>query len=284
MSSPHTQGKRDDLQFDRAQTGANQPGERTGPAVSCDACNRSIETYYYHVNGKSVCKDCRQKLERELAGARGTGALARALIFGIGAAIAGAAIYYAVIAIADLEIGIVAILIGYMVGYSVRKGASGHGGRRYQIIAAVLTYWAVGLAYSPLAFKGMVEGKGPKAAATRTADSSGTTRVIAESATANAEATDSAPTRAVDSSAVTSTITQSPKSESSMGFAKAFGILVLFVFALPIVAVLGTMPSGLISALIIFIGMRQAWKMTAQPKIEITGPYKVGAGPAPAAS
>src|SRR5690348_13067708 len=134
MSSPNTQGKSDDLQFDRVQSAANPPGgERTGPAVSCEACHRAIDTYYYHVNGKSVCNDCRQTLERELAGGRGTGTLARALIFGIGAAIAGAAIYYAVIAIADLEIGIVAILIGYMVGYSVRKGASGHGGRRFQI-------------------------------------------------------------------------------------------------------------------------------------------------------
>jgi len=61
----------------------------------------------------------------EATSGKGAGKLIRAGVFGLGAAIAGAAIYYAVMAIADLEIGIVAILIGYMVGYAVRKGAAG---------------------------------------------------------------------------------------------------------------------------------------------------------------
>ena len=65
--------------------------------------------------------------------------LAIAAIFGLGAALAGAAIYYAVIAITHFEIGLVAILIGYMVGYAVRKGAGGRGGLRFQILAALLT-------------------------------------------------------------------------------------------------------------------------------------------------
>jgi hypothetical protein len=43
------------------------------------------------------------------------------------------------------------------------------------------------------------------------------------------------------------------------------------------------MPMGLISALIIFIGLRQAWRMTGRPELVISGPYKVGTGPAPAA-
>ena len=78
---------------------------------------------------------------------------------GLGAGIVGAIIYYSVIAIAHVEIGIVAILIGYMVGAAVRKGARGGGGRRYQILAVALTYFSVGLAYSPLAFKGFAEGR-----------------------------------------------------------------------------------------------------------------------------
>ena len=73
-------------------------------------------------------------------------------VFGLGAGVVGAGIYYAVIAIANLEIGIVAILIGYMVGYAVRKGAGGRGGRRFQVLAVALTYASVALAYTPLAF------------------------------------------------------------------------------------------------------------------------------------
>ena len=85
---------------------------------------------------------------------RGAGPFVMALLFGLGAGIAGAIIYYAVIAITNFEIGIVAILIGYMVGYAVRKGAGGRGGRRFQVLAVALTYIAVGLAYTPIAMKG----------------------------------------------------------------------------------------------------------------------------------
>ena len=93
--------------------------------------------------------------------------------FGAGAGIVGAAIYYAVIAIAHLEIGIVAILIGYMVGYSVRKGAQGRGGRRFQVLAAVLTYCSVALAYTPLAIEQAMAEK-PAAQTAATASAAGT--------------------------------------------------------------------------------------------------------------
>ena len=63
---------------------------------------------------------------------------------------------------------------------------------------------------------------------------------------------------------------------------KAIGALALLVFALPVLSVFGSLPFGLISALIIFIGMRQAWQMTAAPQLEISGPYRVGTGPASA--
>jgi hypothetical protein len=46
--------------------------------------------------------------------------------------------------------------------------------------------------------------------------------------------------------------------------------------ALPVLVVIGSFPSGLISAFIIFIGMRQAWKMTSAPVLKVYGPYRVG--------
>jgi hypothetical protein len=59
----------------------------------------------------------------------------------------------------------------------------------------------------------------------------------------------------------------------------ALGITFLFIFALPVMYIAGSMPSGLISAIIILVGMQQAWKMTARVEVPISGPYKVGAGP-----
>jgi hypothetical protein len=49
------------------------------------------------------------------------------------------------------------------------------------------------------------------------------------------------------------------------------------IAALPVLVVVGSFPSGLISAFIIFIGMRQAWKMTGAPVMRVAGPYRVGA-------
>jgi hypothetical protein len=207
-----------DLQFDRVET-ASLADTTASPAVTCAVCGKSVDREYYHANGKTICDSCRQVVTAAAATPRSIATLVTAGVFGLGAAIAGAAIYYAVITIANLEIGIVAILIGYMVGWAVRKGARGGGGRRFQILAVVLTYWAVGLAYTPLAFQEMPKYRG----------------------------------------------------------------LFLFSFALPLLSVFGSMPMGLISALIIFIGLRQAWRMTGRPELVISGPYKVGTGPAPAA-
>jgi len=215
----------------------------------------------------------------EATSGKGAGKLIRAGVYGLGAAIAGAAIYYAVMAIANLEIGIVAILIGYMVGYAVRKGAAGRGGKRFQIIAAVLTYWAVGLAYTPFALKGLVEGKSAKVTATTPTDSSGTAPAATRDS-ATAAATDSASAPVTDTTATKAAASKSAEPVSTKTFLAAIGIMLLLVFALPVTAIVGTMPSGLISALIIFFGLRQAWRMTAVPELNITGPYKVGIGPA----
>ena len=253
------------LQFDRVETSAPPPGE-DGAAldVTCVVCGKSVGAEYYTANGKPVCENCRQVALAASVTPRTVGPLLRAGIFGVGAAIAGAAIYYAVIAIANLEIGIVAILIGYMVGWAVRRGSGGRGGRRFQILAAVLTYWAVGLAYTPLAFKELTDKKGDGTTSSITADS----------------------TRAIAPPSVNSTDEASSTDKGSSGrdLLMALGGLALLMFALPVLSIVGSMPMGLISALIIFIGLRQAWVMTAPHVLEISGPYKVGAGPTPASS
>src|SRR4029079_2122987 len=125
------------------------------------------------------------------------------------------------------------------------------------------------LAYSPLAFKQLTKDKKATASSDSTASKSASvdsaTPPNSESATVTDRAAKSAP-------------------ESTVSGREAFmaiGALVLLVFALPALSVFGSLPMGLISALIIFIGMRQAWKMTATPELQISGPYKVGGGRAP---
>jgi len=236
------------LQFETAiepaDTAAEQPA---APAVTCAACHRSISDTYFDVNGTSVCGSCHDEIGRQAETPRGFGTLALAMVFGIGAAIAGAALYYAVIAITDFEIGLVAIAIGYMVGFAVRKGAGGRGGRRFQIVAIVLTYWAVGLAYVPLVFK----------------EAARTDQQKAEKGAAATEPTGS----------------KDADPGRDPGFAVAMAMLLGFTFALPVLAIVSSMPSGLISAAIIAFGMQQAWRMTGAPHLVMTGPYQISSNP-----
>ena len=268
-NAPDSRKEPQDLQFDRVETTHPSGDPAASPSVTCVVCGRSVGASYFTANGKPICATCRDVVTSAAATPRSAGPLLLAGLFGLGAAVAGAAIYYAVIAIANLEIGIVAILIGYMVGWAVQKGAGGRGGRRFQILAVALTYWAVGLAYAPLAFKQMV----------------GDTKKTSPSAlTTDSTAAPTIGERLGDSAnAAGSTRTASADTEVSRSQAlKAIGALALLVFALPVLSVFGSLPFGLISALIIFIGMRQAWQMTAAPQLEISGPYRVGTGPASA--
>src|SRR5438874_728749 len=119
------------LQFDRVVAASPPPAGGGATALACEACHAPVVTAYYHVNGKPFCRHCRSLVEAGAAAPPGIVPFVTALIFGFVAALAGAAIYYAVLAIAHLQIGLVAIATGYMVGYSVRKGAAGRGGLRF---------------------------------------------------------------------------------------------------------------------------------------------------------
>ena len=273
-NAPDSRKEPQDLQFDRVETTHPSGDTAASPNVTCVVCGRSVGASYFTANGNPICASCRDVVTSAAATPRSAGPLLLAGLFGLGAAVAGAAIYYAVIAISNLEIGIVAILIGYMVGWAVRKGAGGRGGRRFQILAVALTYWAVGLAYAPLAFKQMIGDTKKTSPSALTTDSTA-------APTIGERLGDSA--QAVANAARSTAKTESANNEVSGSQAlKAIGALALLVFALPVLSVFGSLPFGLISALIIFIGMRQAWQMTAAPQLEISGPYRVGTGPASA--
>jgi hypothetical protein len=59
----------------------------------------------------------------------------------------------------------------------------------------------------------------------------------------------------------------------------ASAVLLALVAVLPILIVIGSFPSGLISGFIILIGMQQAWRMTGAATLSVFGPYRVGTVP-----
>src|SRR5213083_1970166 len=119
----------DELQFERVGTGPVASAPPGTLAVICAVCQTSIDTKYFDVNGSILCSGCRTHAEAAAETPRGIVPLMTAGVYGLGAGVCGAILYYAVIAITHLEIGLVAILIGYMVGYAVHKGARLRGAR-----------------------------------------------------------------------------------------------------------------------------------------------------------
>src|SRR4030095_8152025 len=109
------------LQFDTAVPSVAPSGVITAQGVRCTVCQRAIADEYFDVNGQSVCDGCRTQLAQLAQTPRSWGLFVKAGLFGLVAAILGAILYYAVIAITDFEIGIVAIAIGYMVRSGLRN-------------------------------------------------------------------------------------------------------------------------------------------------------------------
>jgi hypothetical protein len=124
------------LQFDTAH-----PGE--APPTACTSCSEPIRGVYHEANGNVVCSRCRGKLEVLLATTGGMRRFRRAVGFGLGAAIGCAIAYGAFRAFSDWDFSLIAILVGFVVGKAVFVGAERRGGRRYQVLAALLTYFAI---------------------------------------------------------------------------------------------------------------------------------------------
>ena len=134
-----------ELQFRKAElVGAEASGPR------CAACKAPIAATYFHAAGHTVCPQCAQRIQHGQQ-APPAASLAKAFLYGGGAAFAGCAIYSTVGIVLHAEVGLISILVGYMVGKAIRHASGGLGGRPQQILAVVLTYLAISFSYLAMA-------------------------------------------------------------------------------------------------------------------------------------
>lgn len=115
----------------------------------CQFCHQPIAGDYYRLNTAIACAGCAEKLRGSLA-MDSHAAYVRAVLFGLGAAVAGMILYAAFEIATGLIIGYASLAVGWMVGTAMMKGSKGVGGRRYQITAVLLTYAAVSMAAVPV--------------------------------------------------------------------------------------------------------------------------------------
>jgi len=242
----------DKLQFDRVEpaggAGSAQPG------LACTACQRSLTDTYFEANGQVVCSSCRNAIAAEWNRGGAAGRFSKALGFGVAAMIVCSILWYAVLRLTDSQWGILAIVVGLVVGGAVRKGSSARGGWRYQTLAIFLTYTAIVSSYVPFIIEGLSENAGQ--VAEQLADSSAAVTPPVASADA-VGTTDAVPPAAVQ-----------------------LGVLAVLVGLVALVAILYATPflmgiENLIGLLIIGFALYEAWKLNRKTELTITGPYRV---------
>jgi len=214
---------------------------------SCKTCGQPIKDQYFRVSGALACVSCAMQITGH-AKSDSSSTFMKALLFGFGGALVGLILYSAVGIITGLEIGYVSIAVGYLVGRAITMGSSGTGGRRYQISALVLTYAAVSLSAVPIGLHQLSKEKQqPK--------SSGVV------------STQGAPK-------VETTSNPSQESLSFGGLFVALGYLTVYGLASPLLNLAEPL-QGLIGLVILFVGLRIAWRLTAGTSVSVTGPYNI---------
>lgn len=72
------------------------------------------------------------------------------VFFGVVAGALGWLIYFGVVKMTGYEVGLIAILVGWLVGAGVRIGSRAVGGLGYQLLAVGITYLSIAFTYAPL--------------------------------------------------------------------------------------------------------------------------------------
>jgi hypothetical protein len=126
-----------ELQFDHATY--DQP--KTG--VTCGMCKKPVGREYWQWMGRVVCASCREQVRGLEAAANTRATFATAVGAGVATSLA-CGVAYGVFSYRwpNVEWAIVTIGIGYAIAAVIRKATKNVGGRRYQVLAAVLTYAA----------------------------------------------------------------------------------------------------------------------------------------------
>lgn len=133
-------------QFATAEYSANTS------AMKCAACRQPISGSYFQIKTAPVCTPCTEKLRAQIP-QDSHAAFVRALLFGIGGASVGLALYVTFALATGLIIGWLSVAVGYIIGKAMHMGSRGVGGRRYQVAAVLLTYFAVSMSAVPIAIE-----------------------------------------------------------------------------------------------------------------------------------
>jgi len=232
-------------------------------AEACKLCQQPLGDKYFRVNGNVACERCATQANLETP-TDSHSAFVRAVLYGVGGAILGLIIYATFTILTGIEIGYVSLAVGFIVGKAMNLGSRGFGGSRYQITAALLTYAAVSMAAVPIAIAVSAKEDSARHATTANTGSSSQTSNDATNPSGTA-----------------------PAPPSNMNVGSALLSLALLGLASPFLDLAQDPFHGVIGIVILAVGIRIAWKMTAGSELaQVVGPFRnpAPAGAAPPAS
>jgi hypothetical protein len=217
----------------------------------CQFCHQPISGNYYRVNEAMACLGCAEKARGELA--KDThAAYMRGLLYGIGAALVGMILYATFAITTGIIIGYVSLAVGWMVGNAILKGSGGVGGRRYQITAVLLTYCAVSMAAVPIWIHYAAKQK-----QAQEQDLAARQRQLENEFGQQGRPVTPTPNNARPS------------------MASGLAMLALIGIASPFIEIWEAGPNfgTMIGIVILIVGIRIAWRITAGRPLEIYGPF-----------
>jgi len=250
MSAPDSQPT---PQFGKAEY-IGEPG-----SDRCNVCSQPVLHEFYRVNGVMTCPSCTSNAQSVLPEDT-HGAFVRALLFGCGGALLGLILYSTFGIITGLVIGYLSLAVGYLVGKAMMMGSKGIGGRRYQIAAVLFTYAAVSMSAIPIAISMQMkshEEQKPKPTDEQSQLEKESGQQL--SSPSPAQQTQAAP--------------KEEAQNTKPSFAAAIGYLAMIGLASPFLELQESF-GGIIGLVILFVGIRIAWRITAAKLPEISGPFQ----------
>ena len=237
------------------QFGTAEYATKLGASNVCEFCQQPLSGAYYRVNAARACPGCAERMRSEIDRDKHA-AYVRALTYGIGAAVVGL-IGYALIAILlqGWVISYMSIGVGWLVGTAMMKGSNGVGGRRYQIAAILLTYAAVSMAAVPIGINFADERKQQR-----------------EQRQAQQQKIEDEQRQLEQESGRQSSLPP-PAPRPTVSLGTWLGRLALLGLASPFLELQSSPGWGAMGLLILFFGMRIAWRIAAGRPFGVYGPF-----------
>lgn len=253
--------------------------EFKGGPDRCQLCGQMLSTTYYRFGQNQACPQCAEKAKFEMPKDTHS-AFVRGILFACGGALLGFIAYSTFAIVTGIVIGYLALLVGWLVAKAMMKGSGGIGGRRYQITAVMLTYAAVSMSAIPIGISQIVKQQAAKkknlvqhVVPGQTQQPSANSPALQSPQASSADDLEDA-----DEPANSSTPTQPAKPEVSFG---AAAVALLFAgLAYPFLALQDPF-HGIIGLVILGVGIRIAWQLTAGKSLDILGPFNRAAPPPP---